>query len=56
MVSFEIVDPVYTLLLKITPGTNASGRSLVLVQQWDLIDLVCAVRVFMDVRGTMQYL
>lgn len=56
MVSFETVDPVYTLLSKITPDTNAFGRSSELVQQWDLIYLVCAVRVFVDVRGTTQYL
>lgn len=56
MVSFEIVKPVYTLLLKTTPDTNASGRSEELLQQWDLIDSVCAVRVFIDVRGTMLYL
>lgn len=56
MVSFEIVDPVYTLLLKTNPDTNASGRSKELLQQWDLIGLVCAVWVFVDVRGTMLYL
>lgn len=56
MVYFEIVDPVYTLLLKTTSDTNTSGRSKELLQQWDLIDLVCAVWVFIDVRGTMLYL
>lgn len=56
MASFGIVDLVYTLLLKTTPDTNASGRRKELLQQWDLIDLVCAVRVFIDVRGTMLYL